>query len=153
MVVGLIALFGEYNSRSAWAIWLIGAAKAIESLSDIIYGLWQKEERMNLIALSMIIKGGVSLLAIGGLLWLTGELLWGITGLLGAWLVVAMLFDVLLWQRGGRLRPCWMWPTLWSLVCSLSNGGSDDAFRLITIFPLYFRKYCRRGRTRLFRGR
>lgn len=116
LVVVVILGVGNYESQVAWVIFLIGLTKATESFSDIIYGLWQKEERMNLIALSMIAKAGTSLLAMGGLLWLTGNLLWGIVGLLGAWSAVAMLFDVVvLWQGGGRLHLRWQWKTLWAL--------------------------------------
>ena len=43
----------------------VALAKAIESVSDVFYGSLQQHERMDRIAISMILKGIVSLAALG----------------------------------------------------------------------------------------
>ena len=50
-----------------------GAAKGIESVSDVVYGQFQQHERMDKIAISMMIKGAIALGALGSATALTGR--------------------------------------------------------------------------------
>jgi len=74
-------------------------SKAIESLSDIFYGLLQQHERMDRIAISKMVKGPASLLALGLGVYLTGRVLWGVIGLAIAWALVLFCIDL----RNGAL--------------------------------------------------
>jgi O-antigen/teichoic acid export membrane protein len=59
---GLILILGfalatHYRRDTAVVVLLVGVAKAVETLSDIIYGFWQKHERFDKIAIAMIGRG------------------------------------------------------------------------------------------------
>ena len=51
------ALASHYRRDTAVVVLLVSAAKAVETLSDIIYGFWQKHERFDKIAMAMIGRG------------------------------------------------------------------------------------------------
>lgn len=93
LIVG-IATMAHYSRPVAAAVILISAAKAIEYLSDIFYGLLQREERMAGIAISMILRGTLSLSALTIGVWLTGSLVWGAAGLLASSAVTLLAFDI-----------------------------------------------------------
>ena len=63
-----------YRLETALVILAIGLAKALESLSDVVYGLMQARERIDRIALSMMIKGPLSLVALGATVYFTGSI-------------------------------------------------------------------------------
>ncbi len=94
VLIGGIAIAAHYSKSVVAAVILIGAAKAIEYMSDIFYGLLQREERMAGIAISMMLRGTLSLSALAAGVWLTGSLLWGAVGLLVSSLVTLAAFDV-----------------------------------------------------------
>jgi O-antigen/teichoic acid export membrane protein len=93
VIVGIV-WFSDYRWHTAAIILVVGLAKAFESVSDIFYGLLQQHERMDRIALSMMIKGPLSLAAIGAAVYLSGDLLVGVSGLAAAWLLVLVVYDV-----------------------------------------------------------
>jgi O-antigen/teichoic acid export membrane protein len=92
VIAGIAALAG-YSREAALVVLLVGVAKSVESLSDVIYGLLQKHERMDRIAISMMIKGIGSLLALGALVALTHSVAWGVVGLCVMWTVVLVTYD------------------------------------------------------------
>lgn len=68
-----------------WVVLAVGAAKCLESLSDALYGQLQKHERMNLIAIAMMLKGGLALLLLGAVLLATGSLPYAVLALALTW--------------------------------------------------------------------
>jgi O-antigen/teichoic acid export membrane protein len=99
VIVAAAVMLGGYGGVTALTIMLVGLAKVFESISDIYYGLLQQRERMDRIAKSMIIKGILSLAALGAAVLLTGSVVWGAVGLAVAWAVVLSTYDV----RSGAL--------------------------------------------------
>jgi O-antigen/teichoic acid export membrane protein len=102
----IMAALPSFRGERGGLLLLVGAAKAVESISDVIWGRLQQAERMDLIALSMMLKGVLSLVAIGGGVYLTGSLTWAAAALAAAWTVGLVLFDipVVRWlnaRRGG----------------------------------------------------
>ena len=93
VILGITCLAG-YRLETAAVILVIGVAKAMESFSDVYYGLLQKWERMDRIAISMMIKGPLSLLALGACVYLTGSVFWGVVGVALSWGVTLLLYDV-----------------------------------------------------------
>jgi O-antigen/teichoic acid export membrane protein len=93
VLIAAIALTG-YRPEAALVILLMGAAKAFEALSDVIYGLLQQHERMDRIAQSMMIKGPVSLAAMAAGVALTGGVLGGVVGLALVWALLFVLYDL-----------------------------------------------------------
>jgi O-antigen/teichoic acid export membrane protein len=94
VIIGAIALFSGYPWTTALIILLIGISKSIEAISDVFYGLLQQHERMDRIAVSLMIKGPLSLLLLTLGIYFTGTLWWGILGLIVAWLLVLIISDV-----------------------------------------------------------
>ncbi len=93
VIVG-IAWVGSYPLNTALVIMAVGLSKALESVSDVYYGLMQRLERMDRIAKSLMIKGPASLVALGVLVLLTGDIFWGVIGLAVTWLSLLVLYDV-----------------------------------------------------------
>lgn len=92
-VVALVAAFG-YSSTQAATILIFGLARAVEGVSDILYGPAQKRERLDLIAISMMAKGVVALALFGGLFRLTGSLTWALVALPIGWALPLLGFDL-----------------------------------------------------------
>jgi len=55
-----LALGGRYPRQTALVVVLVSLSKAIESFSDLCQGLFQKNERMDRVAKSLILKGALS---------------------------------------------------------------------------------------------
>lgn len=93
VVAGIAFGFG-YSREAAWVILAVGCAKVIESVSDILFGLMQKHERLDYIAISQILKGALSLAMLAWALYATRQLLPGVAAICGAWLIVLLSVDV-----------------------------------------------------------
>lgn len=92
-VVASIAFYG-YDRYTALVITAVALSKLFESVSDVFYGLMQKHERMDRIAISMMVKGPLSLFALGLVVLMTQELLWGILAMAVVWGGVLCTFDL-----------------------------------------------------------
>lgn len=93
IIVGITFAAG-YRWETSLVILLVGLAKAFESVSDVFYGLIQQHERMDRIAVSLMIKGPLSLLLLGMGVYLSGGVLWGVVGLAVAWALVLIGYDL-----------------------------------------------------------
>ena len=93
-IVAIITLAAGYRWQISLVILLLGLAKAFESISDVFYGLIQQQERMDRIALSLMIKGPLSLLTLGLGVYLSGSVIWGMVGLVISWAIVAIGYDL-----------------------------------------------------------
>lgn len=119
VVVSMIVFAVGYALGPAMVIMLIGASKTLESCSDILHGLMQKGERLDLISVSQMIKGASSVLAFGLALYFSGSLAGAITALALAWLAVLVLVD-----SPNALRVLAMAPTadaVWNLLPRCEN--------------------------------
>ncbi len=94
LMIAFITLSAGYLWQTSLVILLIGLAKAFESISDVFYGLIQQYERMDRIAISLMIKGSLSLLLLGLGVYISGNLLWGVVGLVVAWGIVLFIYDI-----------------------------------------------------------
>lgn len=117
-LLGVMALAAFTLDRgAALVVVLVALAKTIEAVSDIGYGLLQREERMDRIALAHVLRGGLMLLAFGGAFWLTASLPVALSALLGAWIVVLVGYERRqLYRFGASLRPRWSGPKARRLV-------------------------------------
>ncbi|NHC34193.1 oligosaccharide flippase family protein [Scytonema millei] len=161
LIIGGIILVAKYSWEMSLVIIVIGLARAADSISDVFYGLFQQQERMDRIAVSMMIKGLLSPLFLGLGVYLTRTVLWGAVGLAIAWTVVLLCYDI----RSGalllnthsrepqnevfekrnlatRLRPHWHLKTLRTLALfSLPLGFVMMLITLSTNIPRYFIEY------------
>jgi O-antigen/teichoic acid export membrane protein len=100
MAIAGIVWFGRYESRTAAVILAIALAKGVETLSDIHYGLFQLNDRLDQTGRSMMLRGVLSVAALSAGLHMTHEVVWGCVWLALAWMGTLLLFDV---RRGRRL--------------------------------------------------
>ncbi|MGL5063908.1 MAG: oligosaccharide flippase family protein, partial [Microcoleus sp.] len=99
LIIAGITLKAGYRWETSVVILTIALAKAFESISDVFYGLIQQHERMDRIAIALMIKGPLSLLLLGIGVSLTGSVVGGAIGLTIAWGLVLFAWEV----RNGRL--------------------------------------------------
>ncbi|MBK7046277.1 MAG: lipopolysaccharide biosynthesis protein [bacterium] len=103
LVVGLVAWFG-YSPAQTLVICLFGLGRAVESMSDIYFGFQQKQERMDLAAVSLMAKGVAALALFGIVFRTTGSLDLSLASMVAGWLLVLVVFDL---PRTARLvRAC-----------------------------------------------
>lgn len=147
VVVLLVALGAwQFESRSARLVILsVGLSKAIESVSDVLYGLFWQQDRMDCIAKSMMLRG---LLGVAGFslayLWFDSLPIAQLT--LGAiWLAMLVLYDLpkarQLNNDTGRAKlwPCLRWATVKQLaVLGLPAGILSGLTSLQVNVPRYF---------------
>lgn len=104
VIVGLAA-WSRYPFWIAAVIVIVGCAKGAESISDAVYGLVQRHERMDLIARSMVLKGLISLAAFALTMALTRSLVMGAAALAIAWSLVLVTYDFSLARRFAGASP------------------------------------------------
>jgi O-antigen/teichoic acid export membrane protein len=161
-IVVIISLIGGvgYPRDTALMILLVGLAKSVESISDVFYGLFQQHERMDWIAISMILKGIASLVVVGMVVWLTQSALWGTVALVGAWAIGLWVYDLpqgkkikLLKTAATRPTHGWLHPqTLRQMTCfALPLGFAMALISLNANIPRYFvERYLGAGQLGIF---
>lgn len=129
LLIGGITLNAGYRWETALVVLTIGLAKGFESISDVFYGLIQQHERMDRIAISMMIKGPLSLILLGAGLYLTGSVIWGTVGLVIAWAFVLFAYDIrsgsLLLEKQENGRFAW---NNKSKICNLQSKISNPLY-------------------------
>jgi O-antigen/teichoic acid export membrane protein len=94
LIIVVIAFFTKYELEIALVILTVGVAKFIEGTSDVFYGFFQQNERMDRMAISMIIKGFASLAVLGVGIYFTRSLIWATTLMAAAWAFVFLIYDI-----------------------------------------------------------
>jgi O-antigen/teichoic acid export membrane protein len=97
-----IAWFQNYARQTTMIVLVVALAKGTETLSDIHYGLFQLNDRLDQTGISMMLRGVFSVVALSAALYLTHSAFWGCVGLALVWLAALLLFDV---RRGRRFVP------------------------------------------------
>lgn len=143
----VVVLVSGYGGEVALVIILVGLAKCFEAISDIYYGLLQQRERMDRISKSMMMRGLLSLAALGAAMYFTGSVLWGVAAMAGAWALILFSYDLRSGARviGSRFqsgssgsRPGWDAARLKSLtLTTLPLGGAVVMISLNTNIPRY----------------
>ncbi|MDM9385236.1 oligosaccharide flippase family protein [Chlorogloeopsis sp. ULAP01] len=141
VAITVITFLAKYPWEISLVILLVALAKAFESISDVYYGLLQQHERMDRIAISLMIKGPLSLTLLGMGVYLSSGVVWGVVGLVFAWSVVLFVYDipngVLILDALPKYR--WHLVTLKNLAwLSLPLGLVMMLISLNTNIPRYF---------------
>jgi O-antigen/teichoic acid export membrane protein len=145
VIVGIVLATG-YRRETGLVIIAIGLAKVIEATSDVFYGLLQQHERMDYIGKSQLLKGPLSLTAMALAVSMTGDVLWGATGLIAAWALILLAYDVrngstimTTYGRVGTIRPRWDFHVLRRLVwLALPLGMATMLIAVNTSIPRYY---------------
>lgn len=146
-VICLIAWLAGYRWQTALVVILVGVAKSVESFSDVIYGLMQKCERLDRIAIAMMLRGLGSVVVFALTLWLTRRAAWAVVALAGWWSAVLLTYER---KTGGellkafgaadaRFAASWEWGRMRRLAwLSLPLGVVMVLISLNTNIPRYF---------------
>jgi O-antigen/teichoic acid export membrane protein len=94
LIITTVVYLGTYSLEAGLVILAVGFSKAFESISDVYYGFMQRCERMDRIAKSRMIKGPLSLCALGAMVYATGNILWGVVGLALTWALILVAYDM-----------------------------------------------------------
>jgi O-antigen/teichoic acid export membrane protein len=92
--VAAVAWLLPYDLATRLVVLLVGVSKAVESLSDVIAGLLQKFERLDQVAISLVIRGALSLAAFGIVFLRAHRLPFAVVALVLAWSAVFTLYDL-----------------------------------------------------------
>lgn len=150
-----ITLATGYKGETAIVIILIGFAKGLESISDVFYGLLQKHEKMDRMAISVMMKGSLSLLMLSIGTYISGSIIWGVLGLVIAWACILLIWDIPSYRwlinkftsegeipdslEGRTAKPRWQLGTIRKLIwLSLPLGLVMMLISLNANIPRYF---------------
>ncbi|MGH9862830.1 MAG: lipopolysaccharide biosynthesis protein [Candidatus Acidiferrales bacterium] len=84
-VIAAIVGFSRYRRETALVIAAVTLAKASESVSDLLYGLWETRERFSSEAVALIGRGLGAVIALGVALFLTKNLMLAVLAYAGWW--------------------------------------------------------------------
>jgi O-antigen/teichoic acid export membrane protein len=112
LTVAILAYFLNYDTATRKVILLLGVSKAIDSLGDTVAGLLLKVERVHQVAISLMLRG---ILSVAG---------FGITFMASRSLVPAVCALVLSWGA------IFLGYDLWRAAAVLGEGGHFFRFRL-----------------------
>src|SRR6059036_2752239 len=109
-VLGLAAIaamaFGlGYQGITLYLILAVALGKAFEAVSDVVFGLLQKAENLRRVAVSMLAKGVISLLAVGLVLQMTGDIILATVAMALCWGSLLLTYDLPAAFRLTSLRP------------------------------------------------
>lgn len=90
----MICILSPFSRETQLVIGIIGLIKAIDLISDASYGLWQHKERMELIFISRVSNGVVSLLSFAFMLFVFDSMVWGLAVSAGISLLTLLTFNV-----------------------------------------------------------
>jgi O-antigen/teichoic acid export membrane protein len=82
---------------------LLSLSKSFESMSDIIYGKFQKLDRMDYISISMMVKGVSSFLLFYTLLMITRDLICALLGMTFVWAAVLFFYDLKILENYSKI--------------------------------------------------
>ena len=122
LLLALVVASLGYNREQFFVISMFALVRFAESLSDIFYGFAQKNERMDLVARSLWLRGFAALVLFGGTFYLTGNLIFSLAAQAGGWGLTVLFFDLphlrdLIRDSGETtLRPRWNRKTVREIV-------------------------------------
>src|ERR1700733_14336813 len=99
LVVVAAALF-EHSAQDRLAVVLVALALAVDWVADIYIGLFQRHERMKRIAITLSLHGILSVVALGVVVAITGQLGAGLGAVVIVRLLALFLYDATIGTRG-----------------------------------------------------
>jgi O-antigen/teichoic acid export membrane protein len=94
LFIGTFSLLVGYPGYVAGVIAVVGAAKCVESFSDVLYGLFQKHERFDRISISLIVRSSASLIVVIVVVNATGSVLLAALSIAITWSLILVFYDV-----------------------------------------------------------
>jgi len=100
MIAGVVCTRG-FRAEIVWATLVMGAARMIESTSDILHGYFQERGRIEIGARGTMMKGILSLAGFLAAFFATGNVLLSIAGMGAGWAAVLVFYE---WPWALRFR-------------------------------------------------
>jgi O-antigen/teichoic acid export membrane protein len=94
LFVAAVAWLLPYDRGTRTVVLLVGVSKFVESLSDVIAGLLQKHERLDQVAISLFIRGVLSVAGFAATFLRTHSVVAAVVALVLAWTAVFVFYDV-----------------------------------------------------------
>lgn len=98
-VIAIILLAYRRDSLSLGVVLFVSAAKSVESFTDVIAGLLQKHERLDQVAISMMLKGVCSVVAFSAAFLLSHNVVYAAAAMAVTWLAVFVAYDLRVARR------------------------------------------------------
>ena len=89
----VVSAYLHYSSVQRDLNLAVALAKSCESISDLLYGYFQRVEKMHSIAFSLLLKGVGGLAGLWAVLWQTGSVVHATTAVACAWFLLLVSFD------------------------------------------------------------
>jgi O-antigen/teichoic acid export membrane protein len=150
-LIAVIACLAGYQGETVLVILVVAAGKCFEACSDVTYGFFQQQERLDLVSFSLMIRGPLSLTAFFLFLWFKGSLVVATLAISIMWLLVLFVWDLPWGLRiskrfyndksapGESFRPRWRWKILIRLALLTLPLGLVELLASLTInSPRYF---------------
>ena len=94
MTVAAFSVLAPWSSETRWVVLAVAGAKVAESLSDVLHGRLQQHERLDLVSRSQVLRGVATAAATVFALALSPTAVSVGVGLIVAWTLVLVLYDV-----------------------------------------------------------
>ena len=119
---------------------LYALIRSAELISDMIYSLFQSQERMEFIGVSLCLLGPAAMLLLSLGYWLTGSLLVAVLGQLVASLLVLLFYDIRVARKrivqfsGDSLRPLFRAPALRGIATHALPLAIATALAMVAVY-------------------
>ena len=99
LTVAAVTWLAGFSEASRHVIWIITAAKTVESISDVLYGRFQQLERMDWVSRSLMLRGVSMLVFVFAAAAYSGQLIPATVAIAASNLLVLILHDAVVVQR------------------------------------------------------
>src|SRR5690625_2160950 len=141
IMIFLVSLIGPYNKALTLIIILVGISKVIESLSELTHGYLQKEERMDYVGKSQIIKAILSVTSVCLLLIVYKNLIVALAGLIIVWFVRLITYDLRITSYFTTVKPNFNKSIKTIFILAAPLGVVSILNSINTNIPRYFLEY------------
>ncbi len=100
-----VCAVGRYDLSTTLIIIAVGVSRIIDSLSENYYGQFQRDERLDVVAISQAVRGVLSMVALTVMVYATGSLVLGTTGLVLGRGLVFLFYDARYYAALARINP------------------------------------------------
>lgn len=117
VILLIILSMDFYNVYKSFIILLVFLSKVLDSFSNVLYGQFQKNERMDFIGLSRTIKGIITIFVVFISYSFTRDLFISLVAMNISWFFIFLLFDLRNLRKFSlRMKPDFDWQKLMKLV-------------------------------------
>jgi O-antigen/teichoic acid export membrane protein len=91
--IGSLALFAPWSGQTRVVVLILGLRAGIESFSDVVYGYFQKQERLDIIAKGMALRATMGVVVLTAALSMGGSIILALLLMSGTWLACLVLYE------------------------------------------------------------